>query len=233
MPYAYVGSTNPGSGSGDTYTIVRTFTAGNFGALAVKMESENRSVASVRDDHGQTWSLLAGVSANGFRLEAWRCPNQVGGATTVTVVFDTATVSNVLLDLDEYAGVALVSPVDGTPEAGSTFGATLTPTAVTTSNATDLVWSFGYSFNTSRALGTPAGYATRVSINTNTFATADERQTSAGSASVTWTVSGGNAEMAAIIAAFKESGGGGGTAGRLVGGTLCGGVLVSGLLTGI
>lgn len=209
MAYAYVQSGNPGSGSLTTYTLAQpACAAGAALILGVAFASNNRSIVSVSDNIDGAWTVpvQGGVASSGMGA-AYKL-NCSASARTITVVFDSSTVSGVFLDCDEYSGILTASALDQASALAITASAASVSTAsVTTTQANELLWTFGRSEGAGRPLTTPAGFTARSSLDTTRFVTADNRQTVAGGESVTWAVTGGNSAIGGLLLTFKEAGG--------------------------
>jgi len=115
-------------------------TAGNLIVVTVRTDNTNGPVNSITSNPGNQTCLLGKrqVSQTAFWLEVWYCPNATGGATTITVN-NSGAADGLRVALAEYSGVALSSPVDGTPVSAAATGATANAGNITTTVANALI----------------------------------------------------------------------------------------------
>lgn len=210
MPYAFVQSkrgTEGASGTPVTVTFDSNVTAGNLLVLLARFSSNNRSITSVTG--GGTWSAattkVTPGSSSSFQM--WYCQNATGGATTVTVNFDSGTVNAVTLQVAEYSGIktsgALIVGNQGT------FSAAASPQSLTTNVTAQpaLVVAGVHMLTASRPIGTPTNYTSRDYATTSTTEVrlSDRRVTATGNESVSFTYTGGTGSGGIVFAAFDEA----------------------------
>lgn len=221
MAYGFVRTVDANSGtaqSGLTATIALTaMSAGDLVWLTIKVSSDTRTIASVTDGAGSTWTAVdSDTDLSNVALFLYVCKSLGGAAPTVTVTFDSSAANNVYLWADEYTGLDSTKSVDGNNTGSTASGASVSPSPVTTALQPDIWYVTAESVNGAnvRPISTPAGFTQRANLAigalTSQRCSYDQRLTATGSNSVTVAVTGGNSAIIAIAAAFPESSGGGG-----------------------
>ena len=207
MAFGFTQVASPGSGAGTTYTLaVPASAAGALLVLGISYASNNRSISSVSDNVDGAWTLGVKGAVSGTGIGAYYKANATASARTITVVFDASTVTGVFLACTEYSGLLTTAAFDvNSPIAAIASGTSVTTASITTTQDTELLWSFGRSEGINRPLTTPTGYTSRVALDTTRFVLADNRQTVAGGETVTWAVTGGNSAIGAMLLTFKET----------------------------
>lgn len=207
--YAFLQSATSGPSSGLTATVtINGVAQGSLLVLAIRLSSENRTTDSVSDGTNSWSSATTRTAGSGASLQIWKASNVSSGNFTITATFDTSAANTVFLAVLEYSGIATTSPQDvndSDVNAGTTSSVTTGP--ITTTQDTELIFTAGFSEGADRPLTTPSGFTQRVELTgaTNEVEIVDKRQTTSGSQSVTWEVTGGNGYVHAHIVAFKES----------------------------
>lgn len=133
--------------------------AGNT-IVAYVLWSETGSVA-LADSRGNAYVAATAPtlwSGNTSSAQIFYAKNIAGGSNTVTATFTSAIRSFGLLYVHEYSGLDRANPLDATRSAAGA-GGSLDSGAITTSNASDLLFSAAASDNTVNSTGT--GYAIR------------------------------------------------------------------------
>lgn len=201
---------NAGPAAGATTTVSMTsITAGCAGVLFITMKSESRSVSSVVDSAGDTWTSLVGDQSNagnGERFATWGAGNLAAGAHTLTITFDAGSQSGSMAAALEYCGVT-TSPFDVAASVQQSSGATgwtVGPTA-STAQADEYVVSGASSTTASRPFTTPSGFTRRVNLLTTQFVVADKTVAATGTQSAQWDVTGGNSLGEASIVTLKAA----------------------------
>jgi hypothetical protein len=99
------------------------------------------TIASIADNLGNTWSLLAGAAAtNGvLRGEVWRCTGVIGGSSII-VVTPVSTSSTAEARASEWVGLA-ASPLDKVIATTGTAPAAATGTTAATTVAGELIYA--------------------------------------------------------------------------------------------
>lgn len=203
-----------GNGAAPTLAFVSNVTAGN---LIIVSAAVFQNTISTPTHTGDTFTRIGTGALNGnSRLEGYYAPNAVGGATTITFHFGSA--CDYGITIEEWSGAPTTSPQDGSASSGT--GTSLAPDGgnVTTSAANGFLWSAC----THGGAGTVAiGEGTNFSLGTEQESTAnmpihtENRGQGGGLAASTYatphTLDSSQA-WAALSAAFKTTGGGGGTA---------------------
>jgi hypothetical protein len=221
MAYAFVRTVDANSGtaqSGATATIALTSMAsGNYVFLNIQVSSDTRTISSITDTASGTWTLI-GTDNDGSNIKyfLYYCKSLAGAAPTVTVTWDSSAANNVYLWADEYTGLDNTAVVDQSGTDGNTSVASINPTTSATTHQPDILYCGAMSSNGSNArpLTTPASMTRRANLAIGANATQrcsyDQRLTATGTQSVTVAVTGGNSSIVSAIAAFAESGAGGG-----------------------
>lgn len=144
------------------------------------------------------------------------------------------TADRVVLAAEAWSNVDTTTP---TGTAGTGTGESGTASATAASGTSDVATDVAF------AAGATTGFTTTQSGQTSILQTAcgnpsigtlatSYRPGQTTTTAMGWTLNNGSLDWGQVAVALKASGGGGGTVGRLVGGTLCGDVLVNGLLLG-
>lgn len=209
MPYAFVQSKTleAASGTPQTVTFDSNVTAGNLMVLVARFTSNNRAINSVTG--GGTWTATTTKVTPGSSTsyQMWHCLNATGGATTITVAFDSGTVSAVSLSALEYSGIKTSSAL--IVETETTFSAASSPQSVTANVTVQpaLVIAAGFMLTASRPLSNPTGYTSRTYLTGSTaeVRVSDKRVTATGNESPSWTYTGGTGSGGLIVAAFEEA----------------------------
>lgn len=124
-----------------------TVTAGNYLILAWEGDANLVNSANTPTDNkgGNTWikaSSHANSNSGIFDLEIWYAKVVNGGTGMTVTVTDTGGGVDSTLIVEEWSGIAAVTPLDGHHEAddNSTAGGTFDSGAITTTNANDVIW---------------------------------------------------------------------------------------------
>ena len=119
-------------------------TAGNL--IIVYAIWSNTGTATVTDSRGDAYVSAAPRTTWGsnWSSQVFVAKNIAGGANTVTATFATAINSFAVIYIHEYAGLDKANPVDVTKSATGSASA-MSSGAVTTTNATDLIFAGGAS----------------------------------------------------------------------------------------
>ncbi len=146
------------SGTTNAQAFSKANTAGNL--IAAYVVWDNAGGVSLTDSRGNTYAAAtARISfGNGWSAQIFYAKNIAAGSNTVTATFGTAISSFGIVYLHEYSGLDKVNPVDVTASAAGTSAA-MSSGAVTTTNASDLLFAPGASGATVNQAGT--GYTTR------------------------------------------------------------------------
>ena len=171
-------------------------TTGNFLIVTGTAARPARNI-SVSDTLGNTYSLALGPVtdiAQDVTLYIWYVPACKGGTNTVTIV--PAGTSALEIHVSEWSGLANTNPVDVTAFATGT-GVAVSSGAKTTTSSGDLVFGYGWVFNTA----SPGTGFTPLSLINGDL---DEYQIQsvAGSVAATFTQTSGT--WAAAMVAFKS-----------------------------
>lgn len=153
-----------------------TVTAGAYGLLGLRTNSEGDTIDTVTDNDGNTWTLVdqtaLGGGGAGTALFVYECLNMQGGATTVTVELTAADVLRAVL-------VTYTGHAGSTDDADTTVGSGTTVTSATlTTTDTDrkIISVNSASGNTTLAPATGENEVTesagRIQIQDSTAATA-------------------------------------------------------------
>ena len=125
-------------------------TAGNF-LIVTGTAARPASTLSVSDTLGNSYSAAIGPvtdTAQDVTLYVWYVPSCKGGANTVTIVASgTAALE---IHVSEWSGVASANPLDVTSFATGT-GTSVSSGAQTTSSNGELIFGYGWVFNTASA----------------------------------------------------------------------------------
>ncbi len=178
-------------------------TAGNF-LIVAGSAARPAGTLSISDTLGNSYSTAFGPvtdTTQDVAIYIWYVPICKGGANTVTITpSGTAALE---IHVSEWSGIATVSPVDQTASATGT-GTSVSSGAMTTTMNGELVFGYGWVFNTASA-GT--GFTPISLINGDL----DEYQVqgTAGSVAATFTQTSGT--WFALMATFKPAPGGTGS----------------------
>ena len=177
-------------------------TSGNLLIVHVDWDGQTRSVTSITDNKGNTYTRINGpTNWNGpnYRAELWYAYNVIGGGApiTVTATLSGAPTSFSQIYVSEYSGiVSSINPLDQNSVAiGST--AAVNSGSKTTTHNNELV--YGVSIGASGTLSTGAGFNNRSTANSNIVE--DKNVVAAGSYNAAFTSAGGNwvAQMATFM----------------------------------
>ena len=146
------------SGTTNALGFSKANTAGNL--IAAYVVWDNVGGVALADSRGNTYAAAtARISfGNGWSAQIFYAKNIAGGSNTVMATFGTAISSFGIVYLHEYSGLDKVNPLDVTASAAGTSAA-MSSGAVTTTNASDLLFAPGASSATVNQAGT--GYTTR------------------------------------------------------------------------
>jgi uncharacterized repeat protein (TIGR01451 family) len=171
-------------------------TAGNFLIVTGTAARPARNI-SVSDTLGNIYALALGPVtdvAQDVTIYVWYVPNCKGGANTVTI---TPTGTSALeIHVSEWSGIANINPVEVTAF-GTGTGTAVSSGASTTTSSGDLIFGYGWVFNTASA-GT--GFTPLSLINGDL----DEYQIQSSSGSVAATFTQSSGTWAAAMVAFKS-----------------------------
>jgi chitodextrinase len=177
-----------GSSSGSSWstTFASAQTAGNLNVVAVGWADATRTVTSVVDSKGNTYTLAVGPArstgnATEYIYYAKNIVAAAAGTNTVTVtVSGTGTIVWPDIRVAEYSGLDTSNPLD-VAIGNSGSGTTATTGNFTTTNASDLI--VGYAFIQNTVTGAGSGYTSRVPDGGDMLE--DRTTTSAGTYSAT------------------------------------------------
>ena len=167
-----MGATETATATTLTGTFAAPSTAGNLLVLSASVYTgATNTITSVTDSAGNTWIKIGAFFVSGHNSdgEMWYSPN-AKSVTTVTVTTNSA--ASVAFEVQEFAGIAKVNPLDvsaGTSNTGTTAGSG----SVTPGIANELVVGFvaGHG-NTQPIAVTSPGYTTQTQqTTTGTIAT--------------------------------------------------------------
>jgi len=189
-------------------------TPGNLIVVTVRTDNTNGPVTSVTSQPGNQTGILAKrqLSVTSFWLEVWYIPNATGGPTTVTVNI-AGPADGLRVVLEEYSGIALSSPVNGTPVSATATSATANAGNITTTVANALI-HIGAGTDGNADFGTiatpPAGCDDHFlgpdpGAGSDKTATANCRAATPGSYATT--LANANDSWAAVAVAFAPTGG--------------------------
>jgi hypothetical protein len=177
-----------GSSSGSSWstTFASAQTAGNLNVVAIGWADATRTVTSVVDSKGNTYTLAVGPArstgnATEYIYYAKNIVAAAAGTNTVTVtVSGTGTIVWPDIRVAEYSGLDTSNPLD-VAIGNSGSGTTATTGNFTTTNASDLI--VGYAFIQNTVTGAGSGYTSRVPDGGDMLE--DRTTTSAGTYSAT------------------------------------------------
>jgi hypothetical protein len=176
--------------------------AGDLNVVVVGWNDVTHTVSSVKDTLGNVYTLAVGPTQNStvaLSQSVYYAKNIAAapaGGNTVTITFNGATPYPDIRIL-EYSGVSLTSPVDVTSSATGNSASSAT-TAVTTTNANDLLFGANMVFTLTSGAGT--GFTNRI-ITTPDGDIAEDRLVAAtGSYSATATLNPAGAWVMQMVA---------------------------------
>jgi hypothetical protein len=187
-------------------TIFSTFaapsTSGNLIVVHVDWDNQARSVSSVTDNKGNSYTRISGpTNWHGalYRAELWYAYNIIGGggAIKVTAQISGAPTSFTQIYISEYSGIlSVANPLDQ-KAVNTGNGGPVTSGAKTTVYNNELI--YGASIGASGALTKGAGFTLRSGANSNIIE--DKNAAAIGSNSATFTIASGDwvAQMATFI----------------------------------
>ena len=181
----------------------RAFTSANVAGnlIVVQVIWDNTSAVTISDSRGNTYAAATNQTTwnTNWSSQTFYAENIAAGANTVTATFATAISSFGILQLHEYSGVDRVGALDAA-KASAGSGTAMNSGAITTTNASDLLFGAGASIGNMGAIG--AGYTQRLKTSGNK--TMDRNVTSVGSYSATAT-HGGGAWVMQVVAFRADS----------------------------
>src|SRR5690348_49330 len=127
----HLNQTNSSASTSGLATTITSTTAGNALIVAIGTNATNRTVSSVTDNgsHTNTWVKLTSQAAQSQNVEIWYSLNVPAGITQVTV-----NIANgpgiVMVNINEYSGIARASAVDQTVNTSN--GSSTAPVSGTT-----------------------------------------------------------------------------------------------------
>jgi IPT/TIG domain/Fibronectin type III domain len=191
-----------------TFTAAQA--AGDLNVIAVGWNDSTATISTVTDKSGNTYTRAVGPTIfSGFATQSiYYAKNIVAaaaGTNIVTVTFSTAA-SFPDIRILEYKGADPSNPVDVTAAATGT-SATSNSGAVTTTNATDLI--FGANLVQTTTSGPGTGFTSRLLTSPDADIAEDEMVTAIGSYSATAPLNSG--EWIMQLVAFRTPVSGGGT----------------------
>ena len=210
-----------GSGTSVTTTGITT---GATGSVFVRTTQWSNGVTftSVTDSKSNSYTIIGAeiITGGTDKSRAHFVTNATGGASH-TFTATVASSDSILIMIDEITGAATASTVDGTPTSLLDTASPYTGTAVTTTNANDLIWS-AICGNSGSATATHAE-STGFTIRSNNVdgstqwpgATGTRVVAATSSYNCSWTET-SSTNGAVYIAAFKDAGGGGGATAHLL-----------------
>ena len=189
-----------GSGTTNSLAFTTPNTAGNL--IVVYAIWSNAGTATVTDSRGNAFVSAAPRTTWGtnWSSQVFVAKNIAGGANTVTATFATAINACAVIYIHEYSGLDKANPVDVTKSATGSASA-MSSGAVTTTNATDLIFAGGASKGAVTQGG--SGYTTRSTAFGNR--TEDRNVTTAGSYTATATQN-SNAWVMQLVALRADPG---------------------------
>lgn len=225
MPYAHVQSTSAQRTGVSSTTLAygSNLTAGNLAVVSLTYWAV--SISSISWSVGGSASPSLAVNNEGgseVRSAIYYAANTSSGAHTISV--NLSGTNDITLMVHEYSGIVTSSPLDKTEVGNGTGTSITTATTTTLAQADNLVHSaVGHSTGSNITLSAGAGFTRRQHQPDNAGALAgaseDQRVTATTGVAGTWTAGSSVSNWRAVVAVFKEDGGGGGsptaTAGRL------------------
>ena len=210
MPISLVQNTL-GTASAASISVAFSSNIGAGNIIAVGVSTAIAIPGTVTDNQGNTYALAKLQSTGGAFADVasiFYAPNAVGGAGTITVQADSS--HHISVFLTEWAGALPVSPLDVTNGGTASSSTTISPGAVTPSQANSLILSQGadFSFPGVNQIPTPATNYTLIN-NVNDDGNTAERgyneyliQGAAAATTASFTV-GTATKSAAVVAVFK------------------------------
>ena len=188
------------SGTTDTLAFTNANTAGNL--IAAYVIWNNVGTVSLADTRNNAYVAATARMTWGssWSAQVFYAKNIAGGSNTVTATFGTALSAFGIVYLHEYSGLNKVNPVDVTAGAVGSAAA-MSSGAVTTTNASDLLFAAGASSNAVTAAG--SGFTTRSTASANR--TEDRLVSATGSYAGTATQN-GSAWVMQLVAFRADSG---------------------------
>lgn len=215
MALTLVQSTN-GAGANATskaVSFVSNVAAGNLLVVCIATDNTSRTISSISDTRGSTWTAGTAVSSADGKILTQIRWTVVGssGADTVTVNFTGGV--NSIVALHEFSGLNS-TPFDVASQTTSTAANPTTSTTATLAQADELIFAFGAFESTT----VPTAGGSYTIIQTGTFGTSrfgTEWQESSATTGVVgnFTHASGTANVHVIT--FTVSGGGGGGGGTV------------------
>ncbi len=186
-------------------TIARAFaassTSGNLIVVHLDWDGQTRSITSVTDNKGNSYSRINGPTnwdGVNYRAELWYAYNIIGGGAVITVTakLSGAPTSFSQIYISEYSGIATFDPLDQSSVAIGNAAA-VSSGAKTTTYTNELI--YGASIGASGVLSTGAGYTNRSTANSNIIE--DKNAAAVGAYNATFTSASGNwiAQMVTFI----------------------------------
>lgn len=190
--------------SGAAVSIAATVAAiGNGNAVAgfvTWATATTTDLTSVTDDKSNIYTIVDRGVATGHSIciASFYLQNITNAPTVITANFGSS-ISRIGIFLDEYSGVATVSPLDGhnlssATGIGQTADAVTSGTFTTTGNG-DLIYGAAIDITGLNTLNAGTGFTVRINNDSTTGAfisTEDKIQTSAGTIAATFTMLGTN-----------------------------------------
>jgi hypothetical protein len=199
VPVRYVqGGSSSGTGTSVSFQLGVDETLGDLNVVGVSWASTGVTVTSVTDSDGNSYTQMSGspivLSGSGVLAVYYAADVRQGVArNTVTVSFSSST--GPILMVAEYAGLAVLSPLDASNTDNASSGTAATSGNVSTAHAHDLLVGIGAAGATMTG---GAGYTTRVGANLDLIE--DREVIATGSYSATATLSSSNGWTFAILA---------------------------------
>jgi hypothetical protein len=210
MPPTFVQNTNNlVTGSSTTVTVAITLTAGNLVIVCCSPSTTPSHISSLTDTLGNTYaaelSIASGGSGSGYVRYSYAY-NVIGGATTITCVFDGAQTNNRIW-VTEVSGIETAfNPFDKAVGQFETAPGTavdgLNTTTVTTTTDGQYIWAHCRAVNTAANPTAGTGFTQR--SQSTTWCTEDLIQTTAGVIQATFTM-GSNQNAVADMLTFKAA----------------------------
>jgi hypothetical protein len=166
-------------------TLPSPSTTGNLIVLSVLLDRSDRTVTSITDNKGNTYSLATGPVIWGGINVVWTyyASNITGGGAPVTITITLSGPGNTFFEAYalEYSGVATASPVDQT-SSGSGNSMTVSSGSKTTTSPDELIYGVCSNFD----ISTPDPPLTARNTSNGNFV-ADRTVSATGSYAVTGT----------------------------------------------
>ncbi len=175
-----------------TVSIPATTTGDALVAAIAVQAASTGPINTVTDSAGGTWTRgpTGSLTGSNTRIELWYRLN-ASSVTSVTASFASGTSKPLAINLTEWSGVASASAADGQTN-GTGTSTTAAPPALTTTNASDVVFGAINFSSTSASSGAPSGGF--IALNDFNMSTSHGRAaykivSTAGSYQPTWTLS--------------------------------------------